>query len=385
MKKTSAALLCAFVCSLAVGAQAQPYPAKPVRMIAPYPPGRTGSRRVCWFWGGDGALPPGCWQDVYRATVMALIALLSFGASPSFAQPYPSKPVRMIAPYPPGGTSDLVARLVAQKLGDGLGRQIIVENRPGAAGNIGHEIAAKAPADGYTLLLTSGAAMVTNQFLYKKLGFDPYNDFAPISIVATAAPVLVVHPAIPARTVKDLVAIARARPDQLTFGSGGVGTTSHVVGEVFKSATGVKMLHVPYKGGGLAIIDLVAGQIATSFADMVPAVPQVKAGKLRALAVSSEQRSGTLPEVPTMAEAGVKANFPGQWWAVVAPRGTPPAVISRINSDIAQFMNTTEVKDRFSALGIFTAHTTPQGVHDAMKTGTKQMAEVVKAAGITPE
>ena len=304
---------------------------------------------------------------------------------PAHAQTYPNKPIRMIAPYPPGGTSDVMARIVAQKLTDALGKQVIVDNRPGAAGNVGHEIAARAPADGYTLLLTSGGAMVTNAFLYKRLGFDPYQDFAPIAIVATAAPMMVVHPSLAARSVKEFIDLAKARPGEFNFGSGGVGTTSHIVGEVFKSATGVNIVHVPYKGGGLAIIDLVAGQIALSFADMVPSVPQVKAGRLRALAVTTPQRAPVLPEVPTMAEAGVDAVFPGQWWAVVAPRQAPRAVINHINRRIGEFMKAPEIRERFGNMGVFPAHTTPEEVTETMQRGTQQMAAVVKAAGIKPE
>ena len=318
-------------------------------------------------------------------TFLLTLALASLFPVVAAAQPYPSKPLRMIAPFPPGGTSDTVARLVAQKLSEALGRNVVIENRPGAAGNLGHEVAAKAPPDGYTLLLTASAALVTNQFLYKRLGFDPYGDFAPISIVATGAPVLVVHPAVPARNVKELIALAKGRPGQLNFGSGGVGTTSHIVGEVFKSVTGVKMVHVPYKGGILAVIDVVGGQIDLSFADMVPAVPQVKAGKLRALAVTSEQRSAALPDVPTMPEAGVAASFPGQWWAVAVPKGTPAAIVARINTEIGQFMKQPDIQERYSGMGIFPAHTTPERVTEMMKLGAKQMAGVVKAAGIQPE
>ena len=319
-----------------------------------------------------------------RTFLLAAGALGLFAAA-ALAQEYPSKPIRMIAPYPPGGTSDVVARIVAQKLADTLGRPVVVDNRPGATGNIGHEIAARAPADGYTLLLTSGAAMVTNQFLFKRLGFDPYNDFAFISLVATAAPMLVVNPGLPARNVKELIALAKSKPDQLTFGSGGVGTTSHIVGEVFKSTTGVRITHVPYKGGILAVTDLVGGQISMSFADMVPSVPQVKAGRLRALAVTSEQRSPALPDVPTMAEAGVDVPFPGQWWAVSAPRGTPRAIISRINAGVAQMMKLPDVQEKFAGMGTFPAHSTPERVLETMKLGAQQMGKVVKAAGIQPE
>lgn len=320
-------------------------------------------------------------------SITIVLALAAVGLFPAAAagQAYPSKPVRMIAPYPPGGSSDVLARIVAQKLADALGRPVVIDNRPGAAGNLGHEIAAKATPDGYTLLLTSAAALVTNQFLYKRLGFDPHQDFAPISLVATAAPMLVVHPSLPARSVKELIALAKAKPGRLNFGSGGVGTTSHIVGEVFQAATGVKMVHVPYKGGVLAVTDLVAGQIELSFADMVPSVPHVRSGRLRALAVTSEQRSAALPDVPTMAEAGVTASFPGQWWAVAAPRGTPAAIINRINADIAQFMKSPDIQEKYANMGIFTAHTTPERVTELQKLGTKQMAGVVKAAGIQPE
>jgi tripartite-type tricarboxylate transporter receptor subunit TctC len=322
--------------------------------------------------------------------VLAIVASLPAGAlaqaaSTGSGQDYPNKPVRMIAPYPPGGSSDVLARIVAQKLSEALGRPVVVENRPGAAANVGHEIAAKATPDGYTLLLTSAAALVTNQFLYKKLNFDPRRDFVPISLVATAAPMLVVHPSLPAKSVQELIAYAKTRPGQLNFGSGGVGTTSHIVGEVFQTATGVKMVHVPYKGGVLAVADLVAGQIQLSFADMVPSVPQVKAGKLRALAVTSERRSGALPDVLTMAEAGVKAEFPGQWWAIVAPRGTPDAIIRRLNADVAQMVKAPDVQEKYAAMGIFTEYTTPERMSELQASGTRLMARVVKAAGIQPE
>ncbi len=315
----------------------------------------------------------------------AAIACAGVAVLDAAAQSYPVKPVRLIAPFPPGGTSDVVCRLVAQKLTDALGKQVIVENRPGAAGNIGHEAAAKSAPDGYTLLLTNGAAMITNQFLYKRTGFDPLNDFAPISLVASAGPVLVIHPSVPARSVKELIALAKAKPDRLSFGSGGVGTTSHVVGEVFKTATGVQIVHVPYKGGGLAVIDLVAGQIEMSFSDMVPAVPQVKAGRLRALAVTSEQRSHALPDVPTMAEAGVKETFPQSWWAVVAPKGTPAAIINTLNADIAQMMKLPDVQQRYQELGVFTVHSAPERVLELVKTGSPQMGKILKAAGVQPE
>lgn len=299
--------------------------------------------------------------------------------------PYPVKPIRLIAPFPPGGTTDVLCRLVAQKLTDALGRQVVVENRPGAAGNIGHEVAARAAPDGYTLLLSAKGALVTNQFLYKRLGFDPYTDFAPVSLIATSGPVLVVHPSVPARSVKELIALARARPGQLNFGSGGRGTTAHISGEVFKAAAGVQIVHVPYKGGILAVTDLVAGQIEVSFADMVPSVPQIKAGRLRALAVTSEQRSPVLPDLPTMPEAGVKEPFPQSWWAISAPRGTPVPVINRINAELAQIIKQPDVQEKYAGLGLFPLHTTPERVLELVKLESPQMEKILRAAGIEAE
>ena len=319
------------------------------------------------------------------STRITLATMLCLFAIATNAQTYPIKPVRMIAPYPPGGTSDVMARIVAQKLGDAFGRQVIVDNRPGAAANIGHELAAKAPADGYTLLLTSGAAMVTNQFLYKKLNWDPQNDFTPVSLVCGAGMVLVVHPSVPATNVKQLIALAKAKPDRMSFGSGGVGTTSHVTGEVFKAVTGVKIVHVPYKGGVLAVNDLLGGQIDLVFSDMVPAVPHVQSGRLRALAVTSEQRSAALPSVPTMPEAGVNQVFPAQWWGVAVPRGTPLSILSRINADIAQFMKLPDVLEKFAAMGVFARTSTPEQMTEVISKGTLQMREIVKAAGIQAE
>jgi len=311
---------------------------------------------------------------------------LALGASPAAAQDaYPSKPVRFIAPFPPGGTTDVLSRILAQKLTDGLGRQVVVENRPGAGSNIGHELAAKAPPDGYTLLMSSNTALVANPYLYKRLPFDPQNDFSPISLVGKSGPVLVVHPSVPARSVKELIALAKAQPGKLNFGSGGRGTPAHMGGEILKSAAGINIVHIPYKGGILAVTDLVGGQIDMVFADMVPATPQIKAGKLRPLAVATEHRSPTLPDVPTMAEAGVKERIPETWWAMVAPKGTPAAVIQRLNGEVARIMQQPDVRDRYAGLGVFTVHTTPERVLELIRVETPLIAKVLKAAGVEPE
>lgn len=320
-----------------------------------------------------------------KPAVQALSAAFLIAPLTALGQPYPSKPIRMIAPFPPGGTTDVVCRIVAQQLSDGLGKQIIVDNRPGASGTIGHELAARSTPDGYTLLLTAKAALIVNPLLYKHLGYDPLKDFAPISLIASAGPVLVVNPAVPAKSVQELIALAKAKPGQLNFGSGGKGTTSHIIGEVFKSITGTNMVHVPYKGGVLAITDLVAGHIQLSFSDMVPAVPQIKAGRLRALAVTTPQRSPTIPDVPTMAEAGIKESFPQQWWAVAAPQGTPAPIIGRINAVIAQMVALPELKQRFAELGVFPASTTPERMLELIRIEAPEMKKYLEIAGVQPE
>ena len=259
------------------------------------------------------------------------------------SQAYPTKPIRFIAPFPPGGTSDIIARMAAQKLTDALGKQVLVDNRGGASGTIGYDLAAKAQPDGYTLLLCSMGGLVTNQFLFKRLPYDTQKDFAPISQLATAGQVLVVNPSVPAKSVQELVALAKAKPGQLNVGSGGVGTTQHIVAEVFQGATGTKLTHVPYKGSILAVTATVADQITMTFADMAPAVPHIKAGRLRALAVTGDQRSTAIPDVPMMSEAGVKEPFPQTWWAMAAPKGTPAAIIKRLNSEIAMAMKSPDV------------------------------------------
>ena len=303
--------------------------------------------------------------------------------APALAQDaYPTKPVRLIAPFPPGGTTDVMCRLIAQRLSTAFGRQVIVDNRPGAAGSIGHEVAAKAPPDGYTLLLTTKGGLVINPYLYKKLPFDPLHDFALISVVISAGPVLVIHPSVPARNVQELVALARARPGQLNYGSGGVGTTAHIAGEFIQTITGTKMVHVPYKGGAVALIDLIAGQTDLQFGDMVPSVPHIRAGKVRGLAVTSAQRSKALPEIPTMAQAGVKEEFPSQWWGLAAPRGTPRPIVDRVNAELGRIVKSPEVLERFDSLGVFPEHTTPERMLEIVKAEGPPMGRLLKTAGV---
>ena len=322
---------------------------------------------------------------VRKACVLGLaLGALSTAAPASAQDAYPTKPVRLIAPFPPGGTTDVMCRLIAQKLSTAFGRQVIVDNRPGAAGSIGHDIAAKSPPDGYTLVLTTKGALVVNPYLYKKLPYDPLNDFALISVVISAGPVLVVHPSVPARTVKELVALAKARPGQLNYGSGGVGTTAHIVGEFLQVITGTKMVHVPYKGGAVALNDLIAGQTDLQFGDMVPSVPLIRAGKVRGLAVTTPQRSKALPEIPTMAEAGIKEQFPSQWWGVVAPKGTPRPIVDRVNAELGRIVKAPDVLERFESLGVFPEHTTPEKMLEIVRAEGPPMGRLLKAAGVEP-
>jgi tripartite-type tricarboxylate transporter receptor subunit TctC len=320
---------------------------------------------------------------VVRFVVFLLFAALAPSALAQAA--YPSKPIRFIAPFPPGGATDTLCRLLAQKLGDALGQPVTVENRPGASGNIGHELAVKAAPDGYTLLLTNSSTLTTNPHLFKQLPFDPLADFAPISLVATAGQVLVVHPSVPASSVFELVQLAKRRPGELNFGSGGKGIQSHISGEMFKSMTGISIVHVPYKGTVQAVADLVAGQVQLVFADMVPAMPHIKAGRLKPLAVTTAQRSSALPEVPTMIEAGVPGYSATIWWAVALPKGAQPALVQRLNAELGRVMAFADVQERYASLGMTPAHSSPQQVLELIRADTQKFGSILKAAGVEPE
>lgn len=303
-----------------------------------------------------------------------------------FAQSaYPQRSIKLISPFPPGGTSDTLARLVASKLTDGLGQTVTVDNKIGASGNIGHEAAAKSPPDGYTLLLSNSSTTVTNPHLFKKMPFDPIADFSAISIVASSGQVLVVHPSLPFNSLSDVTAFAKANPGKLNFGSGGKGIQSHISGEMYKSALGINIVHVPYKGGVLAINDLIAGHIQMVFADLAPALPHIKAGKLRAIAVTSLQRVSALPDVPTMIESGLAGFESGVWWSVVAPKGTSPEIINRINVELGKMVQLTDVRDTYSKLGLNPQHSSPAKVAETIRTESPVMAKILKAAGVEAE
>lgn len=303
------------------------------------------------------------------------------GAAAIAAQSYPDRPVRFIVPYAPGGSSDVIARLLGQKLAENLGQMFVVDNRPGAGSMLGTDIAAKSAPDGYTIIL-SDTPHTINPSVYGKVPYDPVNGFSPISLVGTSAMFLFVHPSVPARSVKEFVALARSRPDGLAIGSGGNGTTTHLLAELFQSRAGIKLTHVPYKGAGPALVDVAAGQIPATFTSMATAAPLVKAGKLRVLGVTSVKRVATLPEVPTFAESGISDFVVEQWWGVLAPAGVAPPVVARLHGGIVKAVEAPDVRERFETLAVQPATDSPGQFRALLASEVKRWAAVVKEAGI---
>ncbi|HKU70251.1 MAG TPA: tripartite tricarboxylate transporter substrate binding protein [Burkholderiales bacterium] len=313
-----------------------------------------------------------------------LLCLLAVPVSFAFAQGYPSKPVRVIAPFPAGGGTDLFARAVAQKLTSILGQTFVVDNRSGAGGMIGADLIAKSPPDGYSLLITSSSTHSINPHLTRKMPYDAIRDFVPVINIASAPNVLVVHPSVPAKSVKELIALAKSRPGALNYASNGTGTLSHLTGEMFKLQAGINLIHIPYKGGPPAVIDLVAGQVSALFAAAPTVFPQVRAGKLRAIAMTGPKRSAALPDLPAVAEI-----LPGfdsvQWWAMFAPAGTPGDVVERLNSEVSRIITDADVKARFAAEGAEPAGGSPREFAAFVRADFEKWGKVVKAVGIRPE
>lgn len=318
----------------------------------------------------------------YLLRAMVVLAPLPLAAVQAHAA-YPDKPIRLVVPYTPGGVTDLLARAVAKSLSERVHQSVIIDNRAGAGGNIGAEMVARAPADGYTLLMGSAATQAINASLYKRLPYDHIKDFAPITLVAEVPNILVVNPSIPARNVSELIAYGKANPDRLSFGSSGTGGTIHLSGELFKSMAGVKMLHVPYKGSAPAVSDLLAGQINLMFDSSV--APYVKSGKLRALAVTSAKRSPVLPDVPTMAEAGLPGYESTAWFGILAPAGTPPAIVDKLNKDLVAILRDAEMRKWMQSQGADAIGDTPSEFATYIKTETAKWARVVKEAGVSAD
>ena len=310
--------------------------------------------------------------------------LLVAGAAATVqAQTYPSKPIRMIVPFPPGGTTDILARAIGAELTKAWGQPVVIENRPGAGGNIGSEAVARSPGDGYTLLMGTVGTHGINPSLYKKMPYDAVKDFAPVTLVALVPNILVVHPSVPAKSVAELIALAKKQPGKLTYASSGNGTSIHLSGALFESLAGVQMVHVPYKGSAPAVTDLLGGQVNMMFDNMPSALPHVKAGKLRALGVTSAKRSPAVPDVPTIAEAGVKGYEASSWFGVLAPATTPKDIVAKLNAEIAKSLGTPEMKEKLSSQGAEPVGNTPEQFGAFIRAEIDKWAKVVKASGAT--
>ena len=305
-------------------------------------------------------------------------------AQPAWAQSgsYPERPIRFIAANAPGGGLDITARAIAPKLSAAFGQQVIVDNRAGAAGSIASDIVAKSTPDGYTIMVASLGGLAVNTNLYKGLTYQPLRDFAPITWATSGSNVLVVHPSVPAKSVQELIVLAKAQPDKLSYGSSGAGNAGHLAGELFNRMAGIKMVHIPYKGGAPAMIDLLAGQIQLIFSSAPTAVPQVKAGRIRGLAVTTARRSLILPELPTIAEAGLPGFEADNWYGVVTTMKTPRAVIDRLNTEIVRALHTTDVKQLLFTQGLEVRTSTPQEFGAYMKSEFEKWAKVIMDAGI---
>jgi len=320
------------------------------------------------------------------AGCLAVASLAPNGAlAQDAAADYPRKPVRIIVPAAPGGGADIIARLIGQQLGKSLGQTFLVDNRPGAANIVGTEIVAKAQPDGYTLIVNTAGPMSINPLLYAKLPYDAMKDFAPITNVADTAFVLVVNPAVAAKSVADLIALAKAKPGQLAYASWGRGSANHLGTELFMMVTQVKLLHVPYKGSGAAMPDVIAGNVPIFFDTIASAVPQIRAGRLRPLGVSSLKRSPAIPEVPTIAESGLDGFEAGSWFGFFAPAKTPREIVTKLHGEIIKAMKPPEVQERLATLGLDPVGNTPAQFDEQIRRDLAKWSKVVKAAGIQPE
>jgi tripartite-type tricarboxylate transporter receptor subunit TctC len=314
----------------------------------------------------------------------ALAATLCIANALAQAPNYPTRAIRMIVPFAPGGGSDIVARLIGVELNKGLGQPVVIDNRAGAGSTLGTDLTAKAPPDGYTIVLNN-IGLAFNATLYSKLPYDTLKDLAPISLVATQPNLFVVHPSLPVKSVAEFLKLARARPGQITYASGGVGSGSHLASELLILLTKVSLIHVPYKGTGPAVTDLLGGQVQMMVSTMASALPHAKAGKLRALGVTSAARSPAAPDVPTMIEAGVPGFEFTTWYAMLAPAGTPKPVIQKLNAELARISKLPEIADKFSTQGLDPLSSTPEAFGEYLKTEVDKWGKVVKATGARAE
>jgi tripartite-type tricarboxylate transporter receptor subunit TctC len=319
-----------------------------------------------------------------KFAIAALAAVTGIGAQCVLAQSFPTRSIRLVVPSSPGGGTDITGRIMAHKLTEQLGQQVVVDNRAGAGTIIGNDIAAKSAPDGYTLLMGL-STLAINPSMYAKLPYDALRDFAPISQVVSSPNILTVHPSVPAKSVKEFIALARAKPVSITFGSAGLGTSPHLSGELLRTLAKIDIVHVPYKGSGQSIISLLAGEIGANFPSVPTAIPYIKAGKLRGLGVTTVKRTLALPDVPSIAEAGLPGYEATQWFGVLAPSGTPRAIIDRLHQEIVRALRAPDVRDRLIADGTDPIGSTPEEFAQYIKSETDKWARVIKAAGIKPQ
>ncbi|HSN40297.1 MAG TPA: tripartite tricarboxylate transporter substrate binding protein [Burkholderiales bacterium] len=322
-----------------------------------------------------------------KSLLTILYWLVAFHVAPiAFAaDAYPNKPIRMVVTFPAGGPTDVIMRVIGQKLSDGWGYPTVVDNRGGAGGIIGTEIVARAAPDGYTFLVGTAGGMSINPALQPRLAYDPFRDFTPVAMLVINPQILVVHPAVPAKTLKELVALAKSRPGQFNFASAGTGTATHLGLELLKLTAGIDVVHVPYKGGAPAVADLIAGQVQMLFVSIPSVLPHVRAGKLKAIAVSSAKRSASAPDIPTVAESGYPDFEYSNWNALFAPAATPPQIVRKMNAEIVRILDDPEVKRRLTSLGADPAADTPAALAQYMRNDHERWKKVIRTAGLRPQ
>ena len=318
-------------------------------------------------------------------TVIVCVAACAAGAAMAASSTYPTRPIRIVDAFPPGGPSDIVARALAPKLGEALGQVVVVDNRGGASGIVGCDIVAKAAPDGYTMLIGPSGALTIQPTLNPKLPFDPQRDFEPVTQLTTGPQVIAVHPAVAAKSVAEFIALAKAKPGQLNYASGGPGTGNHLAAEVFKLAAGINVVHIPYKGTGPALTSVLGGEAQMIISSLLPALPHVKSGKLRALAVTSTARSPAVPDIPTVAESGLPAFETSSWHGMLVPAKTPRTIITRLHDELVRVMNLPEVRERLTAQGLNIVASTPQAFAAYIRSETIKYARVINQAGIKAE
>jgi tripartite-type tricarboxylate transporter receptor subunit TctC len=321
---------------------------------------------------------------LHVAVLLAAILATALAATPAAAQQYPAKTIRLIVPFPPGGGNDIVGRIVAQRLGDSFGQQVIVDNRGGAGGTLGTDLAAKAAPDGYTMLINN-ISLAVNATLYPRLPYDTLKDLAPVSLAGRQPNLLVVHPSVPSKSVREFLALAKARPRQINYGSGGVGTAGHLATELMMMMTRVELVHVPYKGLGPALTDLMGGHVQAAVSTLASALPHVKAGKLRALAVTTAARTSFFPEVPTLDEAGVSGYEFSTWYGLLVPAATPLAIIGRLNRETVKVLGSPALKEQFQSQGLEPATSSPEAFGAYLRSEVAKWAKVVKQSGAKVE